>query len=81
MVVDTFSSLITVINNDKADKQSFNISLVGELKAAIEKNIADVPRDELLYIDGLLFSAESLVESLKKLAGLYRVPDRVRHAE
>lgn len=76
MVVNALSTLMKVIDDQKPGDEPIYITGVAELKEAIERNINISPREELLYIDGLLFSAESLADSLKKLAVLYRVPLR-----
>ena len=76
MVVDALSTLMKVIDDQKPGEEPIYITGVAELKEAIERNINISPREELLYIDGLLFSAESLADSLKKLAVLYRVSVR-----
>lgn len=76
MIIESLNHIIAAVKTQDINKIEITISGVNQLKEYIETNIHTSPREELLYIDGLLFSAELLANSLKRLALLYHVKVR-----
>jgi uncharacterized membrane protein YccC len=73
IVLESLDRLINAIESDKMAIKSIQVPSLQGLKIYLQKNISDLPEEELIYIDGLLFSAETLTTSLINLASLYNV--------
>lgn len=75
---DTFlralSKIITAIESDSAANEHIHLPDLITLKTEITAKMDMSAREDQIHIDGFLFSSEMLVECLKKLAVLYKVP-------
>lgn len=73
-VVQSLNSMIHVIETDDRSKDHIHLPDWIQLKKEIEKELTVALEAELVYINGFLFSAEKLVNCIKKLAELYHIP-------
>lgn len=74
MVLQTLETLTQAIAANPAGKIEIHLPNLEPLRLAIQQQTASYTRDQLVYVDGFLFSAEMLVDTLTKLAGLYYLP-------
>jgi len=72
-LVKGLDDLIHAIETDAPQKLPVLIPSFDTIRDRIEKIAPTISRDEQIYIDGLLFSAEILTSRLKKLVSLYRL--------
>jgi len=74
MFITALSVLITKIE-EKNNTQSIHLHLPNTilLKENLEKQIDISSREELIYLDSLLFAAEILIANLEKLATIYEI--------
>lgn len=73
-IPQTFNALINVIENEDSSTVKFELPTIKTLKASLSQTVDQHQRDETLYIDGFLFSAEILIGCLTKLATLFHLP-------
>lgn len=73
-VLLAINTLIKVIATNNPSQDHIHAPGFTGLKEDFQKNISTLSRDDLIYIDGFLFSAEILTNSLVKLAEIYQVP-------
>ncbi len=71
--LNTFINILESIKPTQA-KAHIHVPALAMLKEDLLKNHDNTSQEELLYINGFLFSAEMLTTSLVKLADLYRTP-------
>lgn len=71
-IIQCFQTLIKKI--ERNDSEHIHLPSLADLKSDVQENIALIPYEESLYIDGLLFSADMLVTQLTTLSNLYRTP-------
>lgn len=69
-----FNALVNVMENEDVSTIKFEIPAIKNLKLNIAQTFKQHPREEALYIDGFLFSAEILVKNLSRLAKLFNLP-------
>lgn len=70
-IVNSLNTLIESIKNDETAKSHIHIPTLAGIKTELQNNST---QDELIFVDGFLFCAEILTNSLRKLANLYNVP-------
>lgn len=73
-ICTALETLIASLESAKPIHTPLTIPHLNGLKEEILQNIPSPTPDELIYIDGFLFSAGRLIDSLEDLASLYRVP-------
>lgn len=73
-IPNAFNALINVLEKEDSTTMKFEIPAIKTLKDSFAQTFAQYQRDETLYIDGFLFSAEILIECLIKLATLFNLP-------
>lgn len=73
-IIQSLNTLIKVIESSDAKGNHIHIPSLNSLKEELQKNMETPTREDLIYIDGFLFSAEILLISLTKLARLYNIP-------
>lgn len=69
-IVQSFNTLIKVMGEGTKSQDHIHIPSTKELKQDIQINVINSSREELIYIDGFLFSAEMLTITLSRLAKL-----------
>lgn len=72
-IIQALDILIQAIEKKDKPNLVLQIPSLNLLKEALQKNIADSHQDDLIYLNGLLFSADILLNSLAKLARLYHL--------
>jgi hypothetical protein len=72
-VVQSFNTLIKVIETNTSSECTIQIPSLKSLKSVTQNNLVTASRENMIYIDGFIFSAEILADSLTKLAKLYSV--------
>lgn len=72
-IIQAFNVLIKVIKSEDETEDHIHIPSLEPLKQDIEKKRMTQAREDTIYIDGLLFFAEFLTNSILKLANLYRI--------
>ncbi|VVC76752.1 Inner membrane protein YeeA [Aquicella siphonis] len=72
-IIQSLNTLIAVIAAEEAPQDHIHIPSLEPLKEELQKHIEAPTREELIYVDGLLFCAEVLLNSLARLAALYHV--------
>lgn len=73
-IMHSLDTLIHAINTDEPSKDHIHIPSLSGIKEELQKNLQTSTREELIFVDGFLFCAEILTNSLRKLAMLYQVP-------
>lgn len=81
MVMHALESLQQVVKDNKPLQEQFHVPSLGYLKEDLQPLTGELSHDDLIYIDGFIFSAEILAQSLTKLARLYRTPIYEEKAE
>lgn len=74
-VLKTFETLIQALDLDDNEGRSITLPSIKDFKEEIRKH--PYSSDEMMYVDGFLFSAEILTKNLAELACLYRIPIKV----
>ena len=74
VILQTLNIIINVIENNNPTEQHIHEPPLAPLKKAAQETILATYPSDHYYIDGLLFSAEILSNSLIKLATVYHVP-------
>lgn len=70
-ILQTFETLKTAAESDKSIQAIIHIPLLTSIQHDLQNAIEIPSQEELIYINGLLFSVEVMLISLRKLAGLY----------
>lgn len=73
-VLQALNTLIKVIENDSIDQSHIHIPSIHTLKHDFQQDNGNSNPDNIVYVDGFLFSAETLATCLSKLANLYQLP-------
>jgi hypothetical protein len=72
-IQQSFNVFIKVVELKDASKEHIHLPNLNTLREAAQANMQTSPPEQLVYIDGFLFSAEILTETLAKLAELNQV--------
>lgn len=72
-IVRSLDILIQSITADAPTGEHIHIPELHDIKKELQNNLPLTNRDELIFIDGFLFCAEILTNSLRKLADLYHI--------
>lgn len=73
-ILAALETLSEAIEKGSSKRKHIHIPSISPLQMSLEKNVRASANDEMMYVDGFLFSAEMLTNSLKKLADLYHLP-------
>lgn len=73
-ILQTLTTLIKAVESHETLDEHIHIPSLKGIKEELENNIEAATNEDLMYIDGFLFSAEILTNNLSKLANLYRMP-------
>lgn len=73
-ILQSFNTMIKMVGEGVKPQDHIHIPSIKELKQDIQTNIINPSREELIYIDGFLFSAEMLTITLSRLANLNHIP-------
>jgi uncharacterized membrane protein YccC len=73
-VLQTLDALIKAAGLNSAEPEPIHLPSIKAFKEELKKNTIVLLPDQMVYIDGFLFSADILTKSLATLANLYRVP-------
>lgn len=79
IIIQSLNALIQALENPGDNSLHIHIPSLTPLKDELQKNLEKLSREDLIHVDGLLFCAEILLQSLAKLAEVYHV--RVYEAE
>jgi uncharacterized membrane protein YccC len=72
-IIQSLNTLVKAIESNEEQESHIHTPSLYLLKEELQKNIESPSREELIYVDGFLFSAEVLTKSLARLARLYNV--------
>lgn len=72
-IINAFATLKLAANSNTPPSDSITIPSLDQIKQEIAQSINMPSREELIYIDGFLFSAEVMLGSLKKLTEMYNI--------
>ncbi len=72
-ILKSLDTLKVAASSDTPPQDAINIPSLISIQDDLQHAIEMPSREEMIYIDGLLFSAEIVLSSLKKLAELYSV--------
>lgn len=73
-VATAFETIANVIAANKPTQQPLLIPSINGFRLEIQKDINFIHPDDILYLDGFLFTAEVLANNLAALAFLYHIP-------
>jgi len=73
-IIQSLDTIIQTIEAGTATPGHIHIPSIDPLREDIQKSVSTPTREQQIYINGFLFSAEVLLHSLSKLATLYQVP-------
>jgi hypothetical protein len=73
-ILASLETLAETIEKGSTKRKHIHIPSIAPLQTNLEQKSTTPTAEEMMYIDGFLFSAEMLTHSLKKLAALYDVP-------
>lgn len=69
-----FTALVKVMENEDVTDVHFELPTVEDLTRSMGELYLQCPRNQALYLDGFLFSAEILINSLSTLANIFNLP-------
>lgn len=72
-IMETFNTLINLLKTKKKVEAHIHIPALTSLKNEIHQNVNAPTPEDIIYMDGLLFSAEVLTTSLRKLSTLHHI--------
>jgi uncharacterized membrane protein YccC len=72
-IINSLNTIINVLEADTPKQHKIYKPSLNLLKEDLLKNLASSSREELLHMDGFLFSAEVLTNNLLRLAQLYNI--------
>jgi uncharacterized membrane protein YccC len=72
--VAALDSIIRVAHGADANKEHIHTPDINKLQETLRQTMEPSSGDEMIYIDGFLFSAERMSDCLLKLAKIYRIP-------
>lgn len=72
--VQALNVIIRVAYGEKPDSQHIHSPRLDKLQEVLRQKTGSHSREDMIYIDGFLFSAERMANSLIKLAKIYRIP-------
>lgn len=73
-IQQTLNTFINVIESKDSGKEHIHLPNVTALRDAVQTKFAAPTPEQRVYIDGFLFSAEVLTETLAKMASLNQIP-------
>ncbi|MBV9576291.1 MAG: FUSC family protein [Gammaproteobacteria bacterium] len=73
-IMESLTIIIEAINKNGPHTTPAHVPSSQALKEEFAASIENTSRDELVYMDGFLFSAQLLTNSLEKLIKLYNIP-------
>lgn len=72
-IIHALGVIIRMMESEPELKEHIHLSAFTALKAEIHQNRTFATQDDTIYVDGFLFSAETLTNSLRKLAELNHI--------